>query len=78
MFVVQPLRKDSTDLLFQEYRIELGNYVVDQVPLMKSAQDSNSPILIEGANALMLDLDFGTYPYVTSVSISFVDQLLCC
>jgi adenylosuccinate synthase len=54
----------------QEYRVELSNYVIDQVPLMKSAQDSNSPILIEGANALMLDLDFGTYPYVTSVSAS--------
>ncbi|KAE9381583.1 Adenylosuccinate synthetase [Stipitochalara longipes BDJ] len=51
---------------FNEYRKELGNYVIDQVPLMKSAQDANSPILIEGANALMLDLDFGTYPYVTS------------
>ncbi|KAH8792564.1 Adenylosuccinate synthetase [Hyaloscypha finlandica] len=51
---------------FNEYRQELGNYVVDQVPLMKSAQDSNLPILVEGANALMLDLDFGTYPYVTS------------
>ncbi|PMD51910.1 Adenylosuccinate synthetase [Hyaloscypha bicolor E] len=51
---------------FNEYREELGNYVVDQVPLMKSAQDSNLPILVEGANALMLDLDFGTYPYVTS------------
>ena len=23
-------------------------------------------ILVEGANALMLDIDFGTYPYVTS------------
>ncbi|KAN0122396.1 Adenylosuccinate synthetase [Hyaloscypha variabilis] len=51
---------------FNEYRKELGNYVIDQVPLMKSAQDANLPILIEGANALMLDLDFGTYPYVTS------------
>lgn len=27
-------------------------------------------MLIEGANALMLDLDFGTYPYVTSSSTS--------
>lgn len=25
-------------------------------------------VLVEGANALMLDLDFGTYPYVTSSS----------
>ena len=27
-------------------------------------------ILIEGANAVMLDLDFGTYPFVTSSSCS--------
>ena len=39
---------------------------------MQSAQESSTPILIEGANALMLDLDFGTYPYVTSVSLFLV------
>lgn len=33
---------------------------------MTSAQQANTPILIEGANALMLDIDHGTYPYVTS------------
>lgn len=38
---------------------------------MQSVQQGSQPILIEGANALMLDLDFGTYPYVTSVSIPF-------
>lgn len=27
---------------------------------------SKKKILVEGANALMLDLDFGTYPFVTS------------
>lgn len=27
-------------------------------------------MLIEGANATMLDIDFGTYPYVTSSSCS--------
>ena len=26
----------------------------------------NRNVIIEGANAAMLDLDFGTYPYVTS------------
>ena len=40
--------------------------MVDAVPLIASAEASNSRILIEGANALMLDLDFGSYPYVTS------------
>jgi adenylosuccinate synthase len=27
---------------------------------------SGRPLLVEGANAAMLDIDFGTYPYVTS------------
>lgn len=33
---------------------------------VNSAHDSGKRILIEGANATMLDIDFGTYPYVTS------------
>jgi hypothetical protein len=31
-----------------------------------AAADAGRRILIEGANATMLDLDFGTYPFVTS------------
>ncbi|KIW95190.1 adenylosuccinate synthase [Cladophialophora bantiana CBS 173.52] len=62
------------------YREELQQYVVDQTPLLAravgtkgmatanangaSARQPN--ILIEGANALLLDIDHGTYPYVTS------------
>lgn len=30
------------------------------------AIDDGKRVLVEGANALMLDLDFGTYPFVTS------------
>jgi len=33
---------------------------------MTSIYASNKKILVEGANAIMLDLDYGTYPYVTS------------
>ncbi|KAF2861876.1 Adenylosuccinate synthetase [Piedraia hortae CBS 480.64] len=51
---------------FDSYRERLQPYVVDQVPLIKSAVDGNIPMLVEGANALMLDIDNGTYPYVTS------------
>ena len=50
----------------QEYRVKLQDYVVDQVPLLASAKEKNSKILVEGANALMLDIDYGTYPFVTS------------
>lgn len=34
--------------------------------MMQDAQNKDMSILIEGANALMLDIDYGTYPYVTS------------
>lgn len=33
---------------------------------MHDALAQNKRVLVEGANALMLDLDFGTYPFVTS------------
>ncbi len=51
---------------FRTYRKELAPYVVDAVQFMSSAQQAGSTILVEGANALMLDLDWGSYPYVTS------------
>ena len=37
---------------------------------MHEALDSSARILVEGANASMLDIDFGTYPYVTSSNCS--------
>jgi adenylosuccinate synthase len=42
--------------------------ITDTVHLVNSAHQSGSRILAEGANAALLDLDFGTYPFVTSSS----------
>jgi len=41
-------------------------HVARQVHYVNSAYEEGKRILIEGANATMLDIDFGTYPYVTS------------
>ena len=38
----------------------------DTIEYTNDAYDDGRRILIEGANATMLDIDFGTYPYVTS------------
>ena len=46
----------------------LRPFVVDSIEFMHTALVQNKRILVEGANALMLDIDFGTYPYVTSSS----------
>ncbi|KAJ4987293.1 adenylosuccinate synthetase [Stagonosporopsis vannaccii] len=51
---------------YKELRPKIAPYVVDQVPLLQSAKEKNAKILVEGANALMLDIDYGTYPFVTS------------
>lgn len=59
----------SVDKELEQYKVyteTLRPYVVDAVPFMQSAVASKKKILVEGANALMLDIDYGTYPYVTS------------
>lgn len=51
---------------FKEYRPMLEKYAVDGVTFMQSAQEKNMNIIVEGANALMLDVNYGSYPFVTS------------
>ena len=51
---------------YQELAARLKPYVVDGPTFMHTAMSQGKRILVEGANALMLDLDFGTYPFVTS------------
>jgi len=43
--------------------------IVDSIDFMaKAVKDPNQRIIAEGANATMLDIDYGTFPYVTSSS----------
>ncbi len=44
----------------------LAPYVCDTVEMLHEAIDRDDAILLEGAQATFLDLDHGTYPYVTS------------
>lgn len=46
------------------------NMINDTVKLLNDAYKNNKRILAEGANATLLDIDFGTYPFVTSSSTS--------
>lgn len=40
--------------------------MIDSVVYIHKAISEGKRVLVEGANALMLDIDFGTYPFVTS------------
>ena len=46
--------------------IQVKPFIGDSVDFLNNAWDDGKRILVEGANATMLDLDFGTYPFVTS------------
>jgi adenylosuccinate synthase len=51
-------------LLF--FRDLLEPMVADTGGLLRGALDGGEPVLLEGAQATLLDNDFGTYPFVTS------------
>ena len=57
------------ETMYQEYQT-IANivkpYVKDTIVLLNDAYNQGKKILFEGAQGALLDIDFGTYPYVTS------------
>ncbi len=52
-----------------EYKNKLGSFITDTTLLVwKALDEENKRVLLEGAQGTMLDIDHGTYPYVTSSS----------
>jgi adenylosuccinate synthase len=51
---------------FVQYAKRLAPYVADTVNLLHDARERGEEILLEGAQATFLDVDHGTYPFVTS------------
>ena len=62
----EPLHVDEVVTRFVELGAKLAPYVTDTVSLLHDALASGAHLLLEGAQATFLDLDHGTYPYVTS------------
>ncbi len=50
------------------YAEQIKPYIIDSGRLLNDALDAGKTVLFEGAQAHHLDIDFGTYPYVTSSS----------
>lgn len=63
-------RVDADQVVAQlmEYRDRLAPMIVDTSLLVNRALDAGEKVLFEAGQAVMLDLDHGTYPYVTSSS----------
>ncbi|MBI4335023.1 MAG: adenylosuccinate synthase [Candidatus Omnitrophica bacterium] len=59
----------SFDEIFREYsahRNSLKGYACDGIALLNDAIEKKKSILFEGAQGTLLDIDYGTYPFVTS------------
>lgn len=56
----------------QEWAQALGPYIVDTTELLHKAWGQGKNILCEGAQGSLLDLDHGTFPFVTSSNSSAV------
>ncbi|XP_027067185.2 adenylosuccinate synthetase 2, chloroplastic [Coffea arabica] len=55
---------------YKRFAERLEPFVADTVHVMNEAISQKKKILVEGGQATMLDIDFGTYPFVTSSSPS--------
>ena len=65
-----PLDVDQVELTCVEAAEMLVQYVKDTTTVLHDALDAGKKIFLEGAQGIQLDLDFGTYPFVTSSSAS--------
>ena len=78
---ILPYKKDVLDLMGAEpcqctpeslfekmkgWSDSIGKYICDTSVLINDALDNGGNVIFEGAQGAMLDIDHGTYPYVTS------------
>lgn len=62
----EPLRSDEIFAEISELAERLRPFVTETSHFLAEAKKQNKKILLEGAQATLLDVDHGTYPYVTS------------
>jgi len=66
LYEAEPLDSDVIASEYKEYASALSDYIADVSRLLWDALKSGKRLLAEGAQGTLLDLDHGTYPYVTS------------
>lgn len=66
----EPLDADEIINEFKSYKDIVTNHVKDTSLMISKAIKENKNILFEGAQGTLLDIDHGTYPFVTSSNTS--------
>ncbi len=68
VYNVDPLSLDEVFNQYCEYGEKLAPHIRETTAIIDEAIRSNQPVMLEGAQGVLLDPDFGTYPYCTSSS----------
>ena len=63
---ITPPTYEDTLLKCREYAEKLGPFICQTERLINDAVDKGQKVIFEGAQGTLLDVQFGTYPYVTS------------
>ena len=63
---------------YEKYAERIRPYVVESVSYLNSALRKGQKVLVEGANAAMLDIDFGTYchPAMSVISVHLISEYI--
>lgn len=69
-FGVAPFDLDAVHKEYLDHAEALRPYIADTAQMIHAAMASGRQLLFEGAQGTHLDVDLGTYPYVTSSSAS--------
>ncbi|MCR5845853.1 MAG: adenylosuccinate synthase [bacterium] len=70
VYGTEPYDVDEICELYAGYAQRIGGQIVDTVTLLNEAVEAGKSIFFEGAQGALLDIDHGTFPYVTSSSTS--------
>ncbi len=68
LFNSEPLDADKIYAEYSEIADRVAPFVTDTALLLNRAIANGEPVMFEGAQGTMLDIDHGTYPFVTSSS----------
>jgi adenylosuccinate synthase len=63
-----PMRAEDIETEYAVYAERLRPHITDTVELVHDRLERDHTVLLEGAQGTLLDLDHGTYPFVTSSS----------
>jgi adenylosuccinate synthase len=66
MYEVDPIEFDDIFEEYYAYGQQFAKYVCDTSVVLNDALDEEKKVLFEGAQGVLLDIDHGTYPFVTS------------